>query len=243
MLEKLFIKFIPNGSSYSPRRAKMFSYIFILIFFSIFYSILLAVKDTTNSEKIAVIKYVGFIIFIGLVYGEIVDYFGKKRHQNILYTKKISSLKAIYNFEIENLNHRNYWGYKGVFKDYFFRVYYDWSTGFKKKGSRFCFMLHYKPLMISENFVDGERMNSLTEKYNKGNTYNYEVKFNTSYLIIYMRYNFLTSFDEFKRKLDLAVKMAKEENLEPNSEREVENLLLDKKLQILHAPEIDTFHE
>lgn len=234
---------MPKNSGYSPRKAKIIAYIFIIVLTSIFLCIFLSVRDEPNEEKYEAIKYIGFILLIGIVYGEIVDYFGKKRHQSILYTKKISALKSINNFKIENLNRGNYWGYKGVYQDYFFRIYYDWSAGFKKSGTRFCFMLHYKPLMISKNFVDGERMASLTEKYNKGNTYNYEVKFNTSYLIIYMRYNFLTSFEEFKRKLDLAVKIVKEENLEPNSERDVENLLLDKEVQILHAPEIDTFYE
>ncbi len=241
MLKKLFIKFFPNGSGYSPIKVKIFGFITVVVIFSVSTGIFLSVSNASVNEKYETFKYLSIFLLVIIIYSSLIDYYGKKRHQNILYSKKISALKSVYKFDIENLNNGNYWGYKGLYEEYFFRIYYDWSAGLKKTGTRFCIMLHYKPLMIANDIVDCERMNSLTNKYNQGN--NYEVKFNTSYLIIYMRYNFLTSFEEFKEKFDLAVKIAQEENLAPNTERDVGSLLLDKELQLLHAPEIDTFYE
>ncbi|OFY93743.1 MAG: hypothetical protein A3K10_15440 [Bacteroidetes bacterium RIFCSPLOWO2_12_FULL_31_6] len=208
-----------------------------LVFFIIFTGILLLVYQGTHLSEI--FSYTGFICVFGLLLSLITDYLGEKKHQSIIYSDKIKQLQTDFGFQIENLNRGRYFGYKGVYNDYFFRIYYNWNSS--KFYREFCIMLYYKQLIIGKELLDGKKLKKMTEKY-KEKGHNYTINFQPAHLEIHLRYNIFTPFEEFKNKIDFALKVVKQEELKKISEKEVD-LLLNSEYKLLYSPSIDTFDE
>ena len=122
MLRKFVIKYILPLNL----RQKKFTFYMFLVFFIIFTGILLLVYQGTHLSEI--FSYTGFICVFGLLLSLITDYLGEKKHQSIIYSDKIKQLQTDFGFQIENLNRGRYFGYKGVYNDYFFRIYYNWNS-------------------------------------------------------------------------------------------------------------------
>jgi hypothetical protein len=178
------------------------------------------------------LAFVGWFLFSGAV--------GHKRHRSALTGRRLSHLKE-HGFAIENID--NYWGYEGVYKDYFLRIYYDWNTSLSGRQFReVCVIVYFTPQVDEDGALDESFLNSLNKKYKDELWISfYSVNFGAFYLALHSRFNLATTFDDIKTRIDKSIIIATKENLKPLSKFEVEKLI-DRRAYSF-APTIETFVE
>ncbi len=167
--------------------------------------------------------------------------YGKRLHKTVLYSKRLSPLTEM-GFEIENLG--NYWGYKGVYKNYFFRIYYNWNTRLKRQVDFREITIHLSFLPSqSGKKIDAEKIIQLNKKYKniwwKANIY--EINFGQSFMEFHYPFSVFTGFQSIKTSIDEVLRIANEENLIPITEKELNKLI--EVNALAHGPGIVTFQE
>ena len=166
--------------------------------------------------------------------------YNDRRHKTALYGKRLIKLKEL-GFEIENVG--EYYGYKGVYNKYFFRIYYNPNSTLYKQTHSIVIMLYYKPERKANNEVNIERLNSLNKKYKRWEfsdpTDAHQVLFEEAYIQIQTRFTLFTTFNKLKYRIHQALEYAHEEKLLPISEKEVDKLIAESVYK--HGPSIDTF--
>lgn len=182
-------------------------------------------------------------IYVGLtVWMFISNAYGKRRHETALNSGCLSQLREM-GFDIENI--KDYWGYKGIYKNYFFRIYYDWNTmlpgrnNFREIG----IVLFYTPPKSDYYDFDRDALNELNKKYKNSwwMPKPFEVNFEADYLILHTPFHLFTSFKKIKSRIHLALKIATDEKLVPISEQEVAKLIAQN--SYWYGPTIETFQD
>ncbi len=195
-----------------------------------------------NQDSFLNLIICGSLYFIITGYLIVSNVNGKRRHKTILFSKRFSPLKEM-GFEIENRD--NYWGYRGIYKNYFFRIYYNWNTKLKRQVdfSEITIQLSFVPFEIRKNKFDVEKIIQLNKKYknNWRQAKIYEINFGLSFIEFHYPFGVFTSFQNIKTSIDEVLRIAREENLIPISEKELNKLIKDN--AFAHGPAIETFQE
>ena len=168
--------------------------------------------------------------------------YGKRRHETALYGRCLSQLREM-GFDIENI--KDYWGYKGTYKNYFFRIYYDWNTmlpgrsNFREIG----IVLFYTPPKSDYDDFDRDALNELNKKYKNGwwMPKPYEMNFEADYLILHTPFHLFTSFKKIKSRIHISLKIAANEKLLPINEQDVAKLISQN--PYWYGPSIETFQD
>jgi hypothetical protein len=182
------------------------------------------------------------IVIIMLFFNETV---GKRKHKTILDGEVFRPFKRELGFEKEELNQGKYHGYKGVYKKYFFRIFYDWNTTVTSNRTAWrevCVMLYFEPKFDSSDDLDTEYLDSLNRKYKDKNLITIprqKIIVEVSHIRLYRIFNLLTRFSHLKKKLDQLVEIAEKEGLKPICEKDVNHLISQD--PYLHGPSIESF--
>ena len=201
------------------------------------------ILQLTNSEHLYLnLKIIAGIYIFITIWFFIDNTFGRKQHKEVLYRKRLRPLNDL-GFVIENIG--EYWGYKGYYKDYYFKIFYDWNTILIKRNSfrEICIMLYYATPKMDNNRLNIILLDNLNKKYKNGflTTKQSMVIFKMAHLEIHTPYRFFGSFNGIKKRIETALEIARNENLLQIQESEVNKLI--KQDPINYGPRITTFWE
>jgi len=186
-------------------------------------------------------------IFIGLYFVLTTWFFidnsyGRDQHKKVLEGKRLKQLSNL-GFVIENIG--DYWGYKGYYKDFYFRIFYNWNTILINRNNfrEICIMLYYSPPKLANDSVNIKLLNDLNKKYSNGllTTKQFVIIFKMAHLEIHAPYRFFGSFNSIKKRIETALEIASNENLRPIQESEINKLINQDPLN--YGPNITTFWE
>jgi len=146
------------------------------------------------------------------------------QHKKMLFGRRLSPL-ATFGFKIENKE--KYWGYKGNYRDYFMRIFYEPTSGWNGNGELFI-VIYYQ---VSVGQSAREVLGHLKSKYEYGRWLvtsfwnNYQL--NVSYIDVTRSEVFFTifSFEQVKRRIDFMVNLAEMEKLLPLTEAQVNEVI------------------
>ena len=163
---------------------------------------------------------------------------GRWRHRQIIQGHRLRWLTDL-GFSVENVV--DYWGYKGTYRSYFIRIYYNWESNLNKRGHELCIMVYYEPPLLE----NGELNVPLLEQANSAVTPAFweshicRMNFEAAYLANHTPINFLTSRGRIRKRLDRAVTTVVERKLMPISESAVHELVQSNPW--MHGPSVDHF--
>ena len=156
IVARWMVKYLPNGDI---AIALIVPFFFMLLLF-----IFLQVKQPANFSFNLKFAGIGYTLLASWMIIDNIS--GKKRHKSALNSKRLSPLKEL-GFEIENIE--NYWGYNGTYKNYFFRIYYNWNTilpgklNFREIGIQ----LYFMPPKTENNKLDIQKVEWVKQKIQK----------------------------------------------------------------------------
>lgn len=163
---------------------------------------------------------------------------GRWRHRQIIQGHRLRWLTDL-GFSVENVV--DYWGYKGTYRSYFIRIYYNWESNLNRRGHELCIMVYYEPPLLE----NGELNVPLLEQANSAVTPAFweshicRMNFEAAYLVNHTPITFLTSRGRIRKRLDRAVTTVIERKLMPISESAVHELVQSNPW--IHGPSIDYF--
>lgn len=217
-------------------------YFFVGIFLSVVVFLIVFIATNWNF-KISILAGI-VVFFIVFIYSFLSDFFGKKKHVRFVHSKLFIEISNKLNFRIESQNNDNYRGLKGTFKNYFFRIYYNWNSTLNNKNifREICIMLHFLPPINQHGKLDTFLLDKLNKKYREPGFFkhaNYCIRFEASYIQISLGYSIRTNYNDIISQIERAVKIATDEKLVSISEKEVYDLVA--KDFRLNGPNIETF--
>lgn len=199
----------------------------------------------TTDGNIGMSVIIGVVIFITVfTFAYLNDHLGKKKHATFVNGKIFNELITKMGFKIENHNNNKYWGLKGVYKEYYFKIYYDWNTSLSGRifTREICIMLYFVPILKTNNSIDIFLLDKLNEKYRDKGIFasKSELKIEASYLQISRAYTIFTNSKDITKQIENAIKIANSENLKPPDEKEVNKLIAEDDFS--HGPDIETYN-
>lgn len=195
----------------------------------IFYS---AYKDS-NDFKSALLQG-GGIAAVLVLYLFVSEYLDKKRHKSILFRNNFKKIKKYFNFEIENL--KDYWGFKGTYKKYFIRLFFDNFV----RGGRLGILIYYKQPKTANGEVDIERLDRINAKYEiKGILKSTQRIYDTSHIRIFATGIFNRRASKVIRMIEDGIMTLSISNLHPIDEKEVDDLIATD--PHIHTPLTETY--
>jgi len=185
---------------------------------------------------------VSFTIFI-----EIWLYFsnlvGRYRHRKIIDSSLFIEFRETLNFTKEVLND-SYYGYKGTYRGYFIRAYYN-PQGFSNEKEINLIIYHKDWLPENEEDLLGieNRLEELYKSYGKKgfDSRKNEILFEPMYLVAYRPINLLTRFAQIKKTLDFGIDVAIKEKFSCIDQETISIKMKDN--PYIYGPPIDTFME
>lgn len=157
------------------------------------------------------------VIYVGVV---LIMLAGINKHERVLRSHKLRPLKKL-GFEIENKE--DYWGYKGIYKGYFIRIYYHPDGQAAFVSDPLVFIVYY-----NGKKADFEK---LYEQYNRMNYKWFYSVFESrravlpNCIIHYKPLRHTYVFWQVKRTIDQLVDIAQREQLAPLYENDVDELI------------------
>jgi hypothetical protein len=139
---------------------------------------------------------------------------GKRRHYSIIESKGFQELMNS-GFNIEEVN--AYKGLSGIYNDYLFDIYYDWSTHVTPKKA-VVFNVYFIPPTLKSGETDHARLKTLSEKYDISiwSTKSYSFWWREGNIIMKNGVGiFNPSYKKLIKRMDIAVNILKTENLKP----------------------------
>jgi hypothetical protein len=212
-----------------------------------FFALLFIIGFITSGQAYESALFSAGITVITLVALIVNETYGKKKHKTILDGEVFLPFKRELGFLKEELNAGEYHGYKGVYKRFFFRVYYDWNTSETSSRNAWrevCIMLYFEPVLTPSNELDIVFLNGLNHKYKDKNLITsprQKIIVEASHIRLHRTYNLLTRFRHLKKRLDQLVEIAEKEGLKSIKESDVDELM--KSDPYLHGPTIESFSD
>jgi hypothetical protein len=219
------------------------TYLSVSLFFAVVFTVIL-LFSTDGDIKLSLI--VGLVIFIVVfIFAYLNDHFGEKKHISFVHGKVFREIKDKMNLDIERLNNNKYKGLKGVYKEYYFKIYYDWNTSISNRNiyREICIMLYFSPLLTSDDSFDIRLLDKLSEKYKDKGIFvsKSEIKLEAAYLKVSRGYTLFTSTEDIAKQIERAVEIANIENLKPIDEKVVNGLIEED--SYYYGPDIETFYD
>lgn len=219
------------------------SYLFASFLIALIFTVIILVSAKGNYE-IAALFGIGIFILL-FIYLFLSDHFGKKKHASIVHSKLFRELCNIMLFQIETHNNNLYWGLKGTYENYFFRIYYNWNTLLPNRNinREITIMLYFSPPLASNGSLDIHYLDSLNNKYREKGLFkptNFETRIAASYIQINRGYTIFTNYYDIADQIKRALEIVSIEKLQPIGEKEVNALI--KENMAMHCPIIETFH-
>ena len=205
----------------------------------------IAFEATEGDLKISV--FIGILTFvIGFIWVVLTEYYGQKKHASFVHHKIFQQLCRELNFEIEAHNNNRYWGLKGTYKRYFFKIFYNWNSSVSNRNfyREITILLYFSPQLNAAGAFDKHFLESLNEKYEEKGYFiphNFKVTIKASHIEVNRGYSIFTSYENVAKQIERAVQIAHTENLEPIEENKVNELI--SKNVYLHGPAIETYYE
>lgn len=75
----------------------------------------------------------------------------RRRHRTIIQGRRLRWLTEL-GFSAENIG--DYWGYKGVYRSYFIRIFYNWDTNLYRRDQELCLMAYFQPPLLPDGKLD-----------------------------------------------------------------------------------------
>ncbi|WP_425391193.1 hypothetical protein [Ekhidna sp.] len=211
----------------------------------LFFLLIATAIYVTSGELYNSLLIAGIIAGLTFVATSISEVRGRKKHRTILEGRLFTRLCAELGFQKEHLNNNQYFGLKGVYDQYFFRIYYNWNTSLPGRmfDREICMMIYIEPPTKADKSLDLEHLNSISSKYDTRDELNpnYQVFVAPSYIAINRGFTFLTSYRNIVDKLDQLIQIAIDENLQPIDESWVQRLIDEDEDR--HGPLIETFYK
>ena len=217
-------------NKYLPNYTKLIILI-ITIVGSVFFSLYVYGK---SNDLYHTLKWgIGFTIFMlfYLVISEVID---RKQHKSKLNSANFRKIKKHFNFEIENQN--EYWGFKGVYKNYFIRLFFDNLV----RGGRLGILIYYQQPKKSDGQIDNEFLDKINSKYGINGMFKSANRiYDTSHIRIF-------TFGSYNRRSSKVIKLIEEGistlnslKLHPISETQIDDLIKNDKY--IHTPLTETY--
>ncbi len=229
-LVKLLAKCLPTNQIASTF---LISFFLVFIFF-------IAIQLKNPNSFIFNLEICGGLYILLTACMFISAFWGRRQHKKALEGKILRQLKDL-GLSIENIG--DYWGYAGIIKKYYLKIFYNWSTNLSGSNNtkEICIMVYYSSPKTIENKLDVKYLDSLNTKY-KNPWYasdNFILKFESAHIEIHTCYNLFTTFQIIKSRIDRAFEILEIEKLLPISEIEI-NKLIEKDVY-RYGPSIETF--
>lgn len=192
-----------------------------------------SVYGKSNDPDRAITWGVGgtLFLFIYLVISEIID---KKQHKSKLSTRSFRKIKEHFNFKVENIN--DYWGFKGVYKNYFIRLFFDNLY----RGGRIGILIYYQQPKNNYGGVDIRLLDKINHKYEVNGMFeSYSRIYDTSHIRIFTNGWYNRRPTKVIKLIEEGISTLHSTNLKPISEIEVDELITNDKY--IHTPLTETY--
>ncbi len=176
---------------------------------------------------------IGFtiIMLFFLVISEVID---RRQHKSKLDSSNFRKIKEHFNFEIEN--HNEYWGFKGVYKNYFIRLFFDNLV----RGGRLGILIYYQQPKKSNGEVDIEFLDNVNSKYEiNGILKSTSRVYDTSHIRIVTTGWFNRRFSKVVKLIENGISTLNSSKLKPISETQIDHLIENDKF--IHTPLTETY--
>jgi hypothetical protein len=181
------------------------------------------------------------VFFISSFSSFLLDKSGKHKHRRFVKGRIARTLIEQLDFQLES--HNQYHGLKGSYKDYFFRIYYNWlPPGDIFASNSICVVLNFIPPKNAAGKLDTIRLDALHEKYKSRSFFREKsvIRIEASSLTVHHGVNILTRARHIIKQIENSIRIAEHENLPAISESEVQALI--EKDAFLYSPDIETFN-
>src|ERR1019366_1245076 len=204
-------------------------------------------QKMNDDETLAIMLSLTILFFVGLIfywstygtkgdkivyYGLVIVYLGSMvslvwnmgQNRKKLTGRILSPLSTL-GFEIEN--REKYWGYKGTYRNYFMRIFYETNIGPYSSDELWIVLYYQAPISKSWS----EIKSNLTAKYVDSRSskaywlHLYKIGINEIDITRWEEFNTIFSFKQVKKRVDFMVDLAEKEGLPAMYEKEVNELI------------------
>jgi len=168
----------------------------------------------------------------------LLEAFGRWQHRAVIQGRRLRWLTQL-GFSVENVG--DYWGYKGTYRSYFIRIFYNWESKLNKRGHELCMMVYFNPPLLENGGLDAKFLDQANAAVTPAlwESHICRMNYQASYLANHTPITFLTSQRRIRKRLDRAVTTVAERKLMPIGESAVHELV--KGDPRIYGPHIDYF--